>query len=85
MSILTPVGDLGARDDVIAFMANRAHQIANVGLARMGVRHDRLDHTLNCSELDQSLAIIGLIKVAEVTRSAPKMSRPTTQSNIEVN
>lgn len=85
MSILTSVGDLGARDDVVALMADRPHQIANVGLARMGICHDCFNNPFDCSELDQSLAIVGLIKVAEKPCSAPKKRRPATQRNIEVN
>ena len=85
MSILTSVGDLGARDDVVALMANRPHQIADVGLARMGICHDCFNNPFDCGKLDQSLAIVGLIKVAEKPCSAPKMRRPATQRNIEVN
>ena len=84
MSILTPVGDLDARDDVVALMANRPHQIADVGLARMGICHDCFNNPFDCGKLDQSLAIVGLIEVAEKPCSASKMRRPATQRNIEV-
>ena len=82
MRVLTPVGDLGPWDDVVAIMANRAHQVANVGLSWMGVRHDCLDNPLGGGELDHPLPIVGFVPVFYKTGAAPKVVWPRTQGNI---
>ena len=82
MRVLTLVGDLGPRHDVVAIMANRAHPIAYVGPTRMGVRHDGLDHPLNGGELYDPLAVIGLVPVLNKPGPTPQVVSPLTQSNV---
>ena len=84
MRILTPVGNLGSRNYVVAIMANRSHQVANEGLAWMGVRHDCLDYPLDGRKLNDPLAIVRLIPVLNKLTAAPKVVWPLTQRNVQV-
>ena len=61
-------------------MADRAHQMANVDLAPMGVRHDRLNDALGGNELDNPITVF--IPEPEEPCSPSQMNRPPTQSNV---
>ena len=84
MGILAPVGDLGARHNVEALMANCTHQVPQVSFTWMWVRHDCFDHTLYSSKLNYALAVVRLIPEVIISGSASQMGSPSAQGDVEV-